>query len=1218
MSKFAGKGNVKNIPAVKMFTDREEPRKAFWAKFNETEDLILKEKISNKIQVISYYGYGGIGKSSLLLKLQEELQEKKPEIKYLFFDFEKFSELNNNILEILKVLRQNLKTKYNYSFPIFDLVVYVYETKLGKNVTKPELKNIFDENKELSFLKDFLSEIPIIGMFTKIIYLSESGKNILKERFNKDLKKKLMTLENSSIEEIKADLVSYFALDLKENILKENKPFVLFIDTYEKLVNEFDKGNALDNDLWLRGDNGLLVNLPNTLVVIAGREKLKWEELDKDWHNSLEQHLLGNLSFSDTSYFLKNASIKEEDLIHQLYDLTHGYPMYLDMCVDIYHSLIFKGKQPSIKDFGEDTTILIKRFLVYMDDNERDFATMLAFVPSWTDETIESIAKSMDINFSYSLYEKVKNFSFIVKENDTYKIQETIKDIIIANTPKALVKKYNHYKEVSTDLKITNILSQNNNINLEEEYSLDSYESKTAFKKVIGSLLYNITKSNKDDFSKKVQYLISKIDLYEEKFQEVINLKDFDNTYLDKLNDFKDQKEYYILGCYYTFSRSNNLKYIRILKENNYDYQSLIKRLIRYTYGYIDRDEYNELNALFKQNDDLYTIKFLSLTPKDHDSYHTNKELWQNKILDYTGEFDSFYLEILLESYELEDIKKKKVNKESPSDFSSEIFASFDEIAADVKSLNLDIAADADDYETLTKEEKFKIDKLNKIKFIIKTLKDNPQLLNNKILEYLLRFNSYNYGVEIQKLIFDYIDSIKYIALNSSDLSLIDAFYVIYKQYCGGEFNLSYANITDKDWQEKIFEALRKFRIKYYELLGSDAFVLSEISILEDKHKLITKPILFNDLLEPVAQKFGLNSLQVLNCYYLLTKEVKNIIADKKYTGKLLITLFDYLNKWGTDIVKNSPDNDFKYGYYEDLVEVSYKVMVDCYTLVADKDIKDLMRSRIVQYTSETLRLYDGKNKYTYAFDFALLNIKEYLKTNDKKLLSSIKHLGNLVIEKGYTDVRLDKFMTYFALFTILDYIIYLEDRYSSKTKFAYKFEFEHDDARGLASDYRYADVREKEKIGVLLAHLLLNKLLNQVPKLLNDSKEIITKIENGETLDLPEESPIYVCYNLIDLFYNMYSNQFVFTSSYHYYPFGFYLNIVATLINQLGFNLIGEIERKAKKFHFRKHDNSRFIYLNDLNKCLKRIIINSTDAGLTGYNVIDKIKAEGYIGIFH
>ena len=169
MSKFAGKGNVKNIPVVKMFTDREEPRKAFWAKFNETEDLILKEKISNKIQVISYYGYGGIGKSSLLLKLQEELQEKKPGIKYLFFDFEKFSELNNNILEILKVLRQNLKTKYNYSFPIFDLVVYVYETKLGKNGTKPELKNIFDEHKELSFLKDFLSEIPNIG----INYLSK-------------------------------------------------------------------------------------------------------------------------------------------------------------------------------------------------------------------------------------------------------------------------------------------------------------------------------------------------------------------------------------------------------------------------------------------------------------------------------------------------------------------------------------------------------------------------------------------------------------------------------------------------------------------------------------------------------------------------------------------------------------------------------------------------------------------------------------------------------------------------------------------------------------------------------------------------------------------------------------------------------------------------------------------------------------------------------------
>ena len=47
------------------------------------------------IQVFTYYGFEGIGKTSLLHKLMEEVNQKEPEAKV---------EFNNNLLDILKVI----------------------------------------------------------------------------------------------------------------------------------------------------------------------------------------------------------------------------------------------------------------------------------------------------------------------------------------------------------------------------------------------------------------------------------------------------------------------------------------------------------------------------------------------------------------------------------------------------------------------------------------------------------------------------------------------------------------------------------------------------------------------------------------------------------------------------------------------------------------------------------------------------------------------------------------------------------------------------------------------------------------------------------------------------------------------------------------------------------------------------------------------------------
>ena len=614
MSKFVNNENENEWRAIKEFTDRVEPRKVFWK--------VYEEKQNDKIDVITYYGMGGIGKSTLLRKLLSELKEKYSETRYAFVDFDKLNNYNNDILEILRYIESNLKSKYKFSFPIFDLVSYTYEVKMGKNATKPELSSIFDENEELSFLTDVISEIPLIGTISKVICLSEKAKNLLQNRIeNNKLKNRLGNIDNMEASDIYENLSYYFAIDLKNNVEKLEFPFVFFIDTYEKLVNELENKNALERDLFLRGENGLILNVPNTIWVIAGREKLKWEEYDKEWKGSIDQHLLGNLSLADTKYFLEKAGIKDQSLINDIYNLTHGAPKYLDICVDTYTSLVNQNKVPTINDFGKNTTELQKRYLVYMNDTEKDFVTMLAFLSNWTDENIEKTSKEILGNFSHSLYEKVKEFSFIQKEGDEYTINPSFKDIIIANTNETLKNKYFKILETSVDKEIEEIISENKNVNQNSEQvvNIDNYNSRKKFRTIILKETKEIIKTNsEEEFVNKAKFIIKKIEEYENKYDDIIIIENIEE-YLRSKFEYSNTLEFKLLLGYKSleisdvidnYNMSNNMYHLKRYierqknKVENKDLKYINKcsSLDRYLY------EYKDVYKTFLNNDVRYYI----------------------------------------------------------------------------------------------------------------------------------------------------------------------------------------------------------------------------------------------------------------------------------------------------------------------------------------------------------------------------------------------------------------------------------------------------------------------------------------------------------------------------------------------------------------------------------------------------------------------------------
>ncbi|MBQ4581623.1 MAG: tetratricopeptide repeat protein [Oscillospiraceae bacterium] len=421
------------LKASRIFTDREEPRAAFWQQYRRLEEEIAQEEAN--VHVLTYYGIGGIGKSSLLKKIMEEMDERVEDPLYVYFDFN----LQQESRHVLDALKNKLAESCKFEFPLYELGAYIYAKKVGENPDAPEVKPLLKKSPAVELLLNIAGEIPVVGSATKILDLAEKGVAAFRG-YLQEHRKELRQIEYMEAEELYDYLPSLFAEDLTHAMEKCDAPLVILLDTYERLVNEMSStGEPLSKDVWLRGEDGLVQNVPGVLWVIAGREKLKWERFDSEWKEALEQHLLGSLSSQDSDQFLLAAGVADAALRSDLYDLTMGTPVYLDLCVDQYRRLVERGAEPRTEMFGRDTFDLIERFARYMDDAQKDIVYVLSCMGHWNDSEIAAIARQVIPGFSITTYEKVKGLSFITQSDDgDYNIHQTVGEVLLESCPALL------------------------------------------------------------------------------------------------------------------------------------------------------------------------------------------------------------------------------------------------------------------------------------------------------------------------------------------------------------------------------------------------------------------------------------------------------------------------------------------------------------------------------------------------------------------------------------------------------------------------------------------------------------------------------------------------------------------------------------------------------------------------------------------------------------
>ena len=458
------------ISAVKEFTDRVEPRKAFWNRY--------QKMIEEGTSIISFYGAGGVGKSALLEKLEKEIKNRDAltnnECKYVKYDFE----ISTDLREVLKTFKFQLSA-YGCEFPLFDTGNYYYSLKVGQDVTPLKAKSMMEKITWLNKLKnnlfkadriadqtapmlstaqkffemtdDVLQAVPVTRAITTcftiadmlLVKLMESTQTLDEDHEEIRFQLNARFQEKSPVP-LHNYLPTLFAQDVTDWLKASGNKLVVLLDNYEKLVSATSLATAeqIRRDFWLRGDEGLIFMIPNTLWTIAGRNKLRW---DGELADELDQHLIKALSPEDAGQFLLKAGIKDENLRGELVKLTEGYPIFLDLCVDVYveYKRQNNNNEPTIKEFGSKRQDVVARILRYIiedkDDAARDMLEFLCMLNIWTDEIAVDIGKKALEKFSRNTYKRIKNFSFIQEERienedislTFYRFDKTIQSIIV-------------------------------------------------------------------------------------------------------------------------------------------------------------------------------------------------------------------------------------------------------------------------------------------------------------------------------------------------------------------------------------------------------------------------------------------------------------------------------------------------------------------------------------------------------------------------------------------------------------------------------------------------------------------------------------------------------------------------------------------------------------------------------------------------------------------
>jgi len=469
--------------ALRHFTDRHELTLRFAEYLNDDE--------LDPHKILFFYGDGGNGKSLLLKFLLEncckrfpletwtELKTKThPEIVEFIktitdwesdfqfvpatlLDFESPArssrpEQPQDNFDGLLILHNQLITNavrlgYKLSFPLYEFACILYLQKKGK-LTNESVNRLFPSPELFaSKLAVFLiKELPnalaahILPGF--LASLTSSSWNIITQDLGGDLSlylqgRGLQKKDFQRITELDPDtelivaLPNFFAEDLKVAMQREGAPekLVLFFDTHEAFWGEGrNQGSArfFKQDEWLRCLLSQLLELPQIVIVMAGREIPQWHRASycSITADKLECRQVFNFQVTDALDYLQRVGIEDTQVQQSLiayssFDGDSVHPLLLGLCADLvrmapekkeaFTAADFQSVSETGEGFNRKLGILVERLLKYTDRVLEDAVYVLSACRAFNEDLYFHLGESLKCNPSHAAFDSLLSFSFV-------------------------------------------------------------------------------------------------------------------------------------------------------------------------------------------------------------------------------------------------------------------------------------------------------------------------------------------------------------------------------------------------------------------------------------------------------------------------------------------------------------------------------------------------------------------------------------------------------------------------------------------------------------------------------------------------------------------------------------------------------------------------------------------------------------------------------------
>ncbi len=437
---------------LKYFIGRDDFRDLFLRHLNLTD--------SNGSQVLVVHGVGGIGKTSLIRKLGQELDAAeapypKPALPHARFDFENLESSIQAYREVLVKLRHDLGSTFKIDFPKFDLCLAVMLAQEGGPA--PKLVSV---NPTLNRIYQFVLGLSPVPYTSTIVsagsLIAEIGAKHI-PAFGNWLRKAggteaVLTLRKRAHENdqyLPDKLIELFVADLKEELPKRSDKVhrgVLFLDSYEKLWSGREasrSAQARSLDEWVRKLAAFCLG-SDVLLVIVGRDRLRWDEDNPDeWNGYLDQHLLGGLTAHDAQVFLFKCGIGhnvpappvalQSAIIQCCKESSEpGKPLtchtfYLALCADIVlNDRANSRPDPTPETFRSipsDSVAkeLADRFLQSLHDRAKEiWLEKLSQTPRFNQSSALYLLGATSVTEAEAAWELLTSFSFLTPQSDGF------------------------------------------------------------------------------------------------------------------------------------------------------------------------------------------------------------------------------------------------------------------------------------------------------------------------------------------------------------------------------------------------------------------------------------------------------------------------------------------------------------------------------------------------------------------------------------------------------------------------------------------------------------------------------------------------------------------------------------------------------------------------------------------------------------------------------